>query len=265
MNPYLSIVIPAYNETANIQFGALAKVADYLQQQTYTWEVVVVDDGSEDETAALAEQFAAAHGGFRVVRNPHRGKAFTVATGMREARGGIVLFTDMDQATPISESAKLLPFFDKGYDVVIGSRGRVRRNAPVWRRMMSSGQILLRNLILGFRDITDTQCGFKAFRRPVIVPVLDGLRVYSQRDVRDVQGASVSAGFDVEMLFVAQKLGYRVREVAVDWDYRFSRRVNLLRDSLRGLRELVSIRLADMRGAYARPDVAPVRPSQSTE
>ncbi len=251
MNPHLTVVIPAYNETANIQFGALSKVADYLEHQAYRWEVLIVDDGSEDDTATLAEAFAARHEGFSVLRNPHRGKAFTVDTGMRAARGDIVLFSDMDQATPISESAKLLPFFEQGYDVVIGSRGRVRRNAPVWRRLMSSGQILLRNVILGFRDITDTQCGFKAFRRPVIVPVLDGLRVYGQSDVREVQGASVSAGFDVEMLFVAQKLGFRVREVPVDWDYRFSRRVNLLRDSLRGLRELISIRSADLRGEYS--------------
>jgi len=140
-----------------------------------------------------------------VIRNPHRGKAFTVATGLRAARGEIALFTDMDQATPIEETAKLLPWFAQGYDVVIGSRGTYRRNAPLWRKFMSRSQILLRNLILGF---------------------------------------------DVELLFVAQRLGYRIKEVPVAWDYRHSRRVNLLRDSLRGLRELIEIRAADLRGAY---------------
>ena len=185
------------------------------------------------------------------MRNPHRGKAFTVATGMLQAQGDIVLFTDMDQATPISESGRLLPFFEQGYHVVIGSRGTVRHNAPLWRRVMSGSQVLLRNLILGFRDITDTQCGFKAFRREAVGPILNGLTIYAQRDVKEVQGASVSAGFDVEMLFVARKLGFRVREVPVQWDYRFSRRVNLLRDSIRGLRELISIRMADARGAYS--------------
>ncbi len=250
MNPYLTVVVPAYNETANIQYGALSKVSDYLELQDYTYEVLVVDDGSEDDTAALAERFAANHAHFRVLRNPHRGKAFTVATGLKSAAGAIVLFTDMDQATPIAESAKLLPYFSQGFDIVIGSRGTVRRNAPMWRRAMSNSQVLLRNLILGFRDITDTQCGFKAFRHTVISPILSRLRVYNQDDVRTVQGASVSAGFDVEMLFVAQRLGYRIKEVPVEWDYRFSRRVNLLRDSVRGLRELLSIRSADMQGAY---------------
>lgn len=251
MKPFLSVIVPAYNESTNIQHGALSKVSDYLEQQSYAYEVLVVDDGSEDDTADLAEAFSAAHAHFRVVRNPHRGKAFTVATGMLQAQGDIVLFTDMDQATPIGESARLLPFFEQGYHVVIGSRGTVRRNAPLWRRVMSGSQVLLRNVILGFRDITDTQCGFKAFRREAVAPILNSLAVYAQRDVKEVQGASVSAGFDVEMLFVARKLGYRVKEVPVQWDYRFSRRVNLLRDSLRGLRELVSIRMADARGAYA--------------
>ena len=251
MKPFLSVIVPAYNESTNIQHGALSKVADYLEQQSYSYEVLVVDDGSEDDTADLAEAFSAAHAHFRVMRNPHRGKAFTVATGMLQAQGDIVLFTDMDQATPISESGRLLPFFEQGYHVVIGSRGTVRHNAPLWRRVLSGSQVLLRNLILGFRDITDTQCGFKAFRREAVGPILNGLTIYAQRDVKEVQGASVSAGFDVEMLFVARKLGFRVREVPVQWDYRFSRRVNLLRDSIRGLRELISIRMADARGAYS--------------
>lgn len=250
MKPFLSVVIPAYNETANIQAGSLDTVAEYLARQTYTWEVIVVDDGSEDSTASLAEVFAQTHGQFRVVRNPHRGKAFTVATGLMSGIGEIVLFTDMDQATPIAETSKLLPWFQQGYDVVIGSRGTYRRNAPWWRKAMSRSQIVLRNIILGFKDITDTQCGFKAFRGTAIKPMLDHLHLYNQSQAATVQGATVTAGFDVELLFVAQKLKYTVKEVPVDWDYRHSRRVNLLKDSVRGLRELVEIRLADVRGAY---------------
>ena len=254
MKPFLSVVVPAYNETTNIRAGALKSVTDYLAQQTYQYEVIIVDDGSADETATLAEAFAASHPTVRVIRNPHRGKAFTVATGLRSGTGEIVLFTDMDQATPIGETAKLLPFFEQGYDVVIGSRGTYRRNAPPWRKAMSRSQIFLRNVILGFRDITDTQCGFKAFRGTAVVPILDRLALYNQSQAMDVQGATVTAGFDVEMLFVAQKLSYRVKEVPVEWDYRFSRRVNLLRDSVRGVQELIEIRLADLRGAYrARP------------
>lgn len=252
MNPFLSVVIPAYNETANIQAGSLDAVASYLAKQPYSYDVIVVDDGSEDQTAALAEAFARDHGGFRVIHNPHRGKAHTVATGLQVADGEIVLFSDMDQATPISETAKLLPHFQNGFDVVIGSRGTYRRNAPLWRKFMSRGQIVLRSVILGFRDITDTQCGFKAFRGSAIGPILNHLHLYNQQKVTQVQGATVTAGFDVEMLFVARKLGYRIKEVPVEWDYRYSRRVNLLKDSLRGVRELLRIRWADLQGAYTR-------------
>ena len=255
--PYLTIVVPAYNEAGNIRHDSLSKVAGYLQSQTYSWEVLIVDDGSDDETADLAEAFAATRPRFRVVRNPHRGKAYTVTTGLLEAQGQIVLFTDMDQATPISEAEKLLPWFEFGFDVVIGSRGLARRNAPLWRKAMSRSQILLRNLILGFRDITDTQCGFKAFRREAIRPILDTLHVYRQSDLPEVKGASVTAGFDVEVLYVAHQLGYHVKEVPVDWDYRFSRRVNLLGDSCRGIEELLRIRSAALRGQYRRPACIP--------
>lgn len=250
MSLYLSVVIPAYNEAANIQAGSLISVHGYLSVQPYPYEVIVVDDGSADETAALVEDFAAQHRNVRLIRNPHRGKAFAVATGLRAATGEIVLFTDMDQATPIQETAKLLPWYERGYDVVIGSRGTYRRNAPLWRKFMSRSQILLRNLILGFKDITDTQCGFKSFRGSAIGPILDHLHLYRFSTDVEVRGATVTAGFDVEVLFVAQRLGYRLKEVPVEWDYRHSRRVNLLRDSLRGVRELIEIRAADLRGVY---------------
>ncbi len=248
--PFLSVVIPAYNERDNIRAGALDTVVAYLVAQPYACEVVVVDDGSEDDTAALAEAFAADHGRIRVLRNPHRGKAHTVITGLLAAEGALVLFSDMDQATPITETAALLPWFDRGFAVVIGSRGTARRNAPVWRRLMSRSQIVLRSAILGFRGITDTQCGFKAFRREAIQAVIPRMRLYGASSDSRLRGAAVTSGFDVELLFVARKLGYQVKEVPVEWDYRHSRRVNLLKDSVRGVRDLLRIRIADMRGAY---------------
>ncbi len=250
MRPFLSVVIPAYNEAANIRAGSLDKVARYLSEQEYVYQVLVVDDGSQDETVAVAEAFAQKHPDFRVISAPHRGKASAIVTGLLAAEGEIVVFTDMDQATPIDETANLLPWFEQGYDVVIGSRGTVRRNAPWWRKVMSHGQIVLRNLILGFRDVTDTQCGFKAFRHQVIEPILSRLNLYGRQADDDIQVATVDAGFDVEMLFVAQKLGYRIKDVPVEWDYQRSRRVNLLRDSLRGVADLLRIRLADWRGVY---------------
>jgi glycosyltransferase involved in cell wall biosynthesis len=258
--PFLSVVIPAYNEAINLRAGALEKVAGYLAAQRYSSEVLVVDDGSQDETAALAGAFAGDHPGFHVLRAPHRGKAHAVAAGLLAARGEIVLFSDMDQATPIGEVARLLPPFDAGYAVVIGSRGTARRNAPAWRKLMSLGQVVLRSLILGLWGLTDTQCGFKAFRGDAVRPLLGGLRLYRPAAGGAVKGAAVTSGFDVELLFVARRLGYRIKEVPVEWDYRRTRRVNLLRDSWRGLRDLLRIRLADWRGAYDRAPAAEALP-----
>ncbi len=248
--PYLSVVIPAYNESANLQAGALEKVANYLAGQAYTSEVIVVDDGSQDETRSLVEAFAQRRPGVRLLSMPHRGKARTVAAGLSAAQGEIVLFSDMDQATPIREIARLLPWFEQGCDVVIGSRGTVRRHAPLWRQVMSRSQVLLRRLLLGFENITDTQCGFKAFRGAVIPSILSRLYLYGEREDSRVRGASVTAGFDVELLFVAQKLGYRIREVPVEWDYQRTRRVNLLKDARRGVSELIRIRRANQQGKY---------------
>jgi glycosyltransferase involved in cell wall biosynthesis len=249
--PFLSVVIPAFNEADNIRHGALDQVVGYLSGRSYAYELIVVDDGSQDETAALAEGYAASHPGVRVIREPHRGKAHTVVAGILAAEGELVLFTDMDQATPIGEVERLLPWFERGYDLVIGSRGTVRRNAPLSRRLMSRGQVVLRDLILDLGPITDTQCGFKAFRRGPIREVLARLSVYDPRAGGPIDGAAVTAGFDVELLYVARRLGYQVREVPVEWDYQRTRRVSLLRDSVHGLRDLLRIRLADLRGAYA--------------
>ena len=119
---YLSVIIPAFNEHGNLKRGVLASVWDYLKEQNYSWEVIIVDDGSSDDTAILAEKFAAKHKGFSVLREPHRGKGRTVISGMLVAKGDVVLFTDLDQATPLDQIEKLKPKLNKGYDIAIGSR-----------------------------------------------------------------------------------------------------------------------------------------------
>ena len=252
MAPYLSVVIPAYNEETNLRAGALEKVARYLDRQPYSYEVLVVDDGSEDSTAALAEGFAARHPGFRLLRAPHGGKARAIIAGILAAQGEIVLFTDMDQATPITELGALLPWFEQGYDVVFGSRGTLRRGAPWWRQIMSRAQIILRGLIVNLSDVTDTQCGFKAFRGPAARRIFQRLQLYVPGQRRAAPGAVISSGFDVEALFIARKLGYRIKEVPVAWDYARTRRVSFWRDSLRGVRDLVRIRWNDLRGLYSQ-------------
>ena len=178
-DPRLSVVIPAYNESANLKNGILDEVYNYLKAQKYTYEVLIVDDASKDETRELVEKFIKGKNGFKLIKNEHGGKAITVTTGMLEAKGEIVLFTDMDQATPIKELEKLLPKFEEGFDVVIGSR-KSRAGAPLIRKLMGWGFATMRNIILGL-PFKDTQCGFKAFKQSAvheIFPDMLGLYYY---------------------------------------------------------------------------------------
>lgn len=245
---HLSVVIPAFNEETNVRLGALDKVCRYLEQQPYQWEVIVVDDGSTDATQKLLSDFIAGNKGFSVIRNNHQGKAASVMTGMLKAQGNIVLFCDLDQATPISEVARILPWFSKGFDIVIGSRNAKRQGAPFFRQSMARGFMILRTVFLGLNGITDTQCGFKAFQKNVARDIFGRLKLYGTSG--SVSGPMVSAGFDVEMLFLAKKLGYKIKEVPVEWHYVETRRVNPFKDSWHGLTDIMKIRLNAWKGMY---------------
>jgi len=247
---FLSVVIPAYNEETNIRLGAIDKVLRYLNGQKYSWEVIIVDDGSTDNTAELAEQIIDSDMHFRLIKNPHQGKAATVMTGMMEARGDIVLFSDLDQATPLKEVEKILPWFEKGLDVVIGSRKSKREGAPILRRLMARGFMFLRTVVLGLKGISDTQCGFKAFRREVARNIFQHLSLYGKQ--KAVTGAMVTAGFDIEVLFLAKVLGYKIKEIPVEWHYVETRRVNPLKDSWEGLMDIMHIRINAWKGVYKK-------------
>lgn len=246
--PFLSVVIPAYNEETNIRLGVFDKVARYLDNQTYAWEVIVVDDGSSDGTAKLIEEFIGHNDHFSIVKNPHQGKAATVITGMMKACGEIVLFSDLDQATPLKEVEKILPWFEKGFDVVIGSRKGRREGAPFSRRIMARGFMMLRTIVLGLKGISDTQCGFKAFRREVAWDIFQHLSLYGKQ--KTVSGAKVTSGFDIEVLFLATVLGYKIKEIPVEWHYVETRRVNPIKDSWEGLMDIVHIRINAWKGVY---------------
>lgn len=245
---FLSVVIPCYNEEKNIRLGALEKVVDYLKKQKYTREVLVVDDGSTDESVRLVEDFISQHPGFSLIKNPHQGKAATVITGMLKASGQYVLFTDLDQATPISEIEKILPWFEKNYEIVIGSRSVVRQGAPFSRLLMARGFMILRISLLGLAKISDTQCGFKAFKQEAAQKIFQRLKLYGQKKI--VSGSMVTAGFDIEVLFLAKKMGFKIKEVPVKWHYVETRRVNPLKDSWYGFWDIVKIRLNSLRGLY---------------
>lgn len=247
--PRLSVVIPAYNEEPNFKKGLIDEAPRYLSKQSYDYEILIVDDGSDDETADLAQKFAKKYKNVRVIKNPHQGKAETVKTGVIEAKGEYILFTDFDQATPLSEVEKLLPLFPE-YDIAIGSRqlpGAKREKEPFHRHLMG----LVFNLIvqiIAVRGIWDTQAGFKCFKAGVAKELFGKLKVYGKG--KQVKGALVTA-FDVELLFIAKKMGYKIKEVPIIWHHVATSRVNPIKDSLRMLRDVIKIRFNDLRGIYS--------------
>jgi len=248
----LSVVIPSFDEMANLQKGVLDKVEHFLGRKKYSYEVIVVDDGSTDGSIEFVKRFIKENPHFRMIENPHFGKARTVIQGMLGAKGQYILFTDMDQATPIEEIDKLLPYFNPsnaGFDIVIGSRNSTRKGSPWTRILMARGMMMLRRLMIGIKDISDTQCGFKMFRHDVAKKLFAKIDSLHSTQTK-ITGSSVSAGFDVELLYVAQKMGYKIKEVSVNWLYVETRRVNPIKDSIEGFMDLIKIKINDARGVY---------------
>jgi glycosyltransferase involved in cell wall biosynthesis len=250
--PSVSIVIPCFNEEANLRAGALTHVALYAERADDVSEVLIVDDGSTDASRELIAALAARYGKLRMLAEPHRGKAGAVVAGIVAARAEFVLFTDMDQATPIEEIEKLRPLLTEGYDVLVGSRAGHRQGAPLVRKLMATGFVFVRRLILDVGDVADTQCGFKALRSDLARRVVGQLRVF-RPGIQHASGATVTAGFDAELLFVARRLGARIREVPVNWHYVGTRRVHPVKESWRGLKSLLMVRRSQLRGDYDRP------------
>lgn len=246
---FLSVVIPSFDEMANLQKGVLDKVQHFLEKKKTSFEVIIVDDGSTDGSIEFVESFVKENHNFALIKNPHAGKAGAVTTGMLAAKGELVLFTDMDQATPIEEVDKLLPYFDKGFDVVIGSRNDKRKGAPLTRLFISRANIVLRKLLVGLPAISDTQCGFKMFKKSVAQRIFKRISEIHHGFSR-IYGSSVTSGFDVEVLYLAEKMEYKIKEVPVNWLYVETRRVNPVRDSINGVKELLRIRLNNIRGIY---------------
>ena len=240
--PYLSIIIPAYNEEQRIS-KTLAATFDYLDAQAYTSEVIVVDDGSPDQTARVARSFESrAAGRLRVMRNPeNHGKGYAVRHGMLEANGEIALFYDADLSTPTSEIPKVIaPIAENRYDVVFGSRALkyelIGEHQSFLRELRGRGGNLFLRTFLGL-DFKDTQCGFKAFRRQTVQPVFR---------LQRIEGF----GFDPELLFIAQKQGWRLLELPVRWDHVEGSKVSLFATSVEVLLEVFTIRWNDLTGKY---------------
>jgi dolichyl-phosphate beta-glucosyltransferase len=241
--PVLSFLIPAYNESARLG-ATLGQVLAYLCAQPYGSEVLVIDDGSSDNTVAVAEEYFATHQGRVATRvisyAPNRGKGYAVRQGLLAAKGAVAIFSDADLSTPIEEIPTLLePILGGDCDVVFGSRalqGSIIGQHQPWLRE-ASGRFFNRMVRMATGlAYADTQCGFKAFRLDVCCPVVEGARLDR-------------FGFDVELLFLAHRAGLRLREQAVRWNDAAGSKVGML-SGLHGFRELWELRQHYRRGFY---------------
>jgi dolichyl-phosphate beta-glucosyltransferase len=247
--PFLSVVVPAYNEASRLP-ATLEKMTAYFRQQAYTWEIVVVDDGSLDETLALARWWAEREPRLRVIANDHRGKAYAVRTGVLSARGEYVAFSDADLSVPIAAMARLLAALEGGADVAFGSRegsGAHRYHEPWYRHLMGRVYNLLYRTTL-LPGISDSQCGFKAFRTSAAHALFCRMRVYGA-DAQPIKGGMVT-GFDTELLFLARRYGYRLAEVGVDWYYGRASKVRPVQDTVRMIVDVFKIMLFARTGRY---------------
>src|SRR3989344_1233403 len=248
MNQDLTIIIPAFNEAINFKAGKLQQVADYLKKNNLDWEVLVVEDGSSDGSNVAIAKWVSRQSRWQFIQNPHQGKAATVMAGVVAASKKYLLFTDFDQATPIGEVEKLLPFINKGYQVVIGSRevkGSLRAKEPMHRHLMCKVFNLLVQIV-ALQGIQDTQCGFKIFDAKIAKNLFNQLRVYRPRPEKH----AFTGAFDVELLFLAQKQGLKVAEVPISWYHTATNRVNPVRDSILMFLDVLKIRMADLAGMY---------------
>jgi len=251
--PYISVIIPSYNEAENIQRGVLKDVYKFLSKKKFTWEVIISDDGSSDASYLLAKKEVRKLKGFSVLENNHEGKPSALWYGIQKSRGVYVLFTDMDQSTPIDQLEKLLPKVDEGFDVVIGSRGMSRKNFPLYRRLGAAVFISIRKSLM-LSDIDDTQCGFKLFDRRVLMKTFPKLEFFETLG-KKVKGWKVTS-FDVELLHIIKKLGYKVAEVRVKWEgtdkstAKGNALQRYLKESYEMFLQILRVKLNDIKGLY---------------
>jgi dolichyl-phosphate beta-glucosyltransferase len=243
---FLSVVIPAYNEEARIG-PSLEKMAAYLDAQPYSWDMVVVSDGSKDKTESIVQDFATKRPNVRLIAySPNRGKGNAVRLGMLAAEGQRVLFMDADLATPPEETSKVMVHLDQGADVAIGSRplkeSSLEKRQPLYREAFGRMSNVMVQAI-GVRGIKDTQCGFKLFTRSAAQEIFKRVKM---------RGFS----FDMEVLMIARDLGLRIDEVPIRWADQEGSKVVLWRDAPKALMDLVKMRLMGRKRRLAERDSA---------
>lgn len=249
MKQLISVILPNYNEQNNLERGVLSVINDYLKTQSYQWEVIISDDGSTDKSLAIIDEFISSHPKFSLLNNTHAGKPYALRSAINASKGQYVLFTDMDQSTPISELSKLTPHINDGYKVIIGSRGARRADSAFYRQLASILFLMARRAIL-LPEIKDTQCGFKLIETKLAKKIFAGMRIFGRAN--NAIGWKVTA-YDVEMLHLAKKFGERIKEVRVVWkdeDTSEGKGRNFLKESYEMLFEIMRVRINDILGKY---------------
>lgn len=245
-----SVIIPAYNEADKI-ITSLTQVVSFMKSYSEAFEIIVVDDGSTDNTADLVENYAHEIFQVKLIKNPHKGKGPTVYTGMMKAQGKYIYMADADFSTPIEELKKLHNWItEHDYDIVIASRegtGSERKNEPFYRHLMGRIFNLVVQLV-ALPGINDSQCGFKLFKRKAAKDIFSSLHIYGV-DAPAIEGGYMGA-FDVEVLYLAKKLGLRVKELPVSWTYVRTTRLDPIKDSIKMTTDVLKVRLNDIKGLY---------------
>ena len=239
-HPRLSIVIPAYNESARIE-GTLERVLWCVQKGSWDAEVLIIDDGSDDETPEIVQRWMRKYERLHLVKNPgNRGKGYSVRNGLLQSAGDIVMFTDADLSSPMEEAERLFEAINAGADVAIGSRWLDKHkqtvHQPLYRRFFGRCFNKVTRLVIGL-PFKDTQCGFKAFKREAAQTIFR-LQTIERW------------GFDPEILFIAQKLKCKIVEVPVTWGHDERSRMSYLKDGMKMLEEMGQIRVNSLRGRY---------------
>jgi glycosyltransferase involved in cell wall biosynthesis len=238
--PSYSIVIPAYNEGQRLG-ATLERVLAYVASQQWSAEIIVVNDGSRDNTAEIVRSFALGNPALRLLENPgNRGKGYSVRNGMLNAQGEVLLFSDADLSSPIEEAPKLFQAISAGADLAIGSRwlqsDLQTERQPLYRQLFGRIFNLLLRVILGLR-FKDTQCGLKAFTPRAAQAIFPRQQIERW-------------GFDPEILFLANKAGMTIAEVPVEWAHDERSKINPIKDGFKMFMELLRIRWYDLTGKY---------------
>jgi len=237
---FLSIVIPAYNEEKRL-LPTLSKIGAYLSDQGFPYEIIVVDDGSTDNTLQMVKNFACSDNHTVILANEQNsGKGYSVRKGMLSAKGEYIFFTDADLSTPIEEIEKCLPYLTNGYDVVIGSRSMpesdITIRQPWYRETMGKIFNFMVNMVL-VKGIIDTQCGFKGFKKEVVKTVFSRC---------SIDGFS----FDVEALYLSRKFNFKIKEIPIRWENSTLSKVNPIRHSFQMFKDLFRIKIKAFKGCY---------------